>query len=572
MILSSEERAVGKENFHAAIGSKPVRRKLLEESIRKDGKGVASKDGLGALYFGYQPVAEPVRVGVIGTGDEGSVLIGAINPKYIAVRAIADIRPYNVWRAFHGDYSTDAALAGRPGLQAVYGWKSEDAARKEVKVYGDYKELIAHAKDDKLEAVIIALPLHLHAPVAIAAMQAGLHVITEKLMGHTVCQCKEMALTAKQTDRLLATGHQRHYSILYDNAVELLRQGLLGELHYIRAQWHRGNLPGHDSWQPPLPESVKPHDRLAKHLAKQLDTAEKQLAKARGAAIDLCQKRVDQAKAQIADKIVEAEKFGYQRKQIVGADGQVVYEGPAIEELIRWRLWDRTGAGMMAELGSHQLDAASICIAAVHGGVKQHPLTRGRRRQPPPLPRRSRHRGSRLLHLRVPRPGLQRRRPRRRREEDRRPVRLDQRQRLRRLRRNRAGDRRHPGPRARAGRDALQGRQYRSQDEGAGRQEEKGQPDAKPSLEIDENGDEQSAAIGRLAMLPAGRGYAEELEHWAWCIRNRDPENLPHCHPTVALGDAVIALVANKAVREGLPHRLQARVVRSRETGHPRGR
>ena len=312
MILSSEERAVGKENFHAAIGSKPVRRKLLEESIRKDGKGVASKDGLGALYFGYQPVAEPVRVGVIGTGDEGSVLIGAINPKYIAVRAIADIRPYNVWRAFHGDYSTDAALAGRPGLQAVYGWKSEDAARKEVKVYGDYKELIAHAKDDKLEAVIIALPLHLHAPVAIAAMQAGLHVITEKLMGHTVCQCKEMALTAKQTDRLLATGHQRHYSILYDNAVELLRQGLLGELHYIRAQWHRGNLPGHDSWQPPLPGSVKPHDRLAKHLAKQLDTAEKQLAKARGAAIDLCQKRVDQAKAQIADKIVEAEKFGYQ--------------------------------------------------------------------------------------------------------------------------------------------------------------------------------------------------------------------------------------------------------------------
>ncbi len=30
---------------------------------------------------------------------------------------------------------------------------------------------------------------------------------------------------------------------------------------------------------------------------------------------------------------------------------------------------------MMAELGSHQLDAASIFIAAVHGGVKQHPLT-----------------------------------------------------------------------------------------------------------------------------------------------------------------------------------------------------
>ena len=550
MILSSEERAVGKENFHAAIGSKPVRRKLLEESIRKDGKGVASKDGLGALYFGYQSVAEPVRVGVIGTGDEGSVLIGAINPKYIAVRAIADIRPYNVHRAFHGDYFTEAKT--RPGLMAIYDWKSEDAARKEVKVYGDYKELIAHAKDDKLEAVIIALPLHLHAPVAIAAMQAGLHVITEKLMGHTVCQCKEMALAAKQTDRLLATGHQRHYSILYDNAVELLRQGLLGELHYIRAQWHRGNLPGHDSWQPPLPESVKPHDLLAKHLATQLDTAEKQLAKARGAAIDLCQKRVDQLQAQIADKIVEAEKFGYQRKQILGADGQVVYEGPAIEELIRWRLWDRTGAGMMAELGSHQLDAASICIAAVHGGVKQHPLSVAAAGNRPLFPADREIEDHVCCIFEFPAPGYN------------------------------ADDPVAAAKKIGVQYASINGNSYEKWGETvlgtegtlvldceqdvmlfkvanteaktkvlAGKKG-KGQQDAKPSLEIDENGDEESAAIGRLAMLPAGRGYAEELEHWAWCIRNRAPENLPHCHPAVALGDAVIALVANKAVREGL--------------------
>ena len=54
-----------------------------------------------------------------------------------------------------------------------------------------------------------------------------------------------------------------------------------------------------------------------------------------------------------------------------------------------------------------------------------------------------------------------------------------------------------------------------------------------------------------MAMLQAGRGYAEELEHWAWCIRNPAPEHLPRCHPTVALGDAIIALTANMAAREG---------------------
>jgi len=47
------------------------------------------------------------------------------------------------------------------------------------------------------------------------------------------------------------------------------------------------------------------------------------------------------------------------------------------------------------------------------------------------------------------------------------------------------------------------------------------------------------------------RGYAEEMEHWAWCLRNPAPENQPRCHPKVALGDAVIALVTNMAARQG---------------------
>ena len=79
---------------------------------------------------------------------------------------------------------------------------------------------------------------------------------------------------------------------------------------------------------------------------------------ATGAAIDVWRNRLDQVEAQLADEIVEAEKFGYERRQIKDAAGKVIYDRPAIEELIRWRLWDRTGAGLMAELGSHQLDAA----------------------------------------------------------------------------------------------------------------------------------------------------------------------------------------------------------------------
>ncbi len=326
--------------------------------------GVVSGSGLGAMYFKYTKVDKPVRIGFLGTGDEGGVLLGALTPDYIEVAAIADIRPYNVHRAFHGDCSSPTAIKARTGLMSKYGWKSEDEARKNVKVYGDYNELIADKDKLGIDAVIIALPLHLHAPASIKAMQSGLHVLTEKLMGHSVANCKEMGRVSQQTGKLLATGHQRHYSVLYDNAVDTIRRGLIGEIHHIRAQWNRGNLPGHDSWQPPLPGD--------RELSFAIGKLQNDLKNSNGRDLDLLQKRIAQLQAQLDDITDEqAQKFGYTAKTLPGG-----YNRSALEELVRWRLWERTGGGLMAELGSHQLDASGIFISAMGPeGGKALPLT-----------------------------------------------------------------------------------------------------------------------------------------------------------------------------------------------------
>src|SRR5262245_10677448 len=258
--LTPEQRQVGKQNFQEATGT--TRREFLT-TIGIVG-GTAAAVGLGAKYFKYGPkLDDRLRVGIIGTGDEGNVLIGALNPDYIDVVAIADIRPYSVHRAFHGDWYSPSAHVARPGLLSVYGdregWKNETDARKHVKVYtGDYNELL---DDANVEAVIIAVPLHMHHPVAINAMRKGKHVLTEKLMAHDVGLCKEMCRVAADTKNVnakgktivLAVGHQRHYSNCYDTVVEQIHHGLIREIQHIRAQWHRANLPGHDSWQPPLP-------------------------------------------------------------------------------------------------------------------------------------------------------------------------------------------------------------------------------------------------------------------------------------------------------------------------------
>lgn len=292
MHLTEQQRQIGRENFQEAVGV--TRRSFLKGAA-------AAVPGLGAVYFGYEKLqGDPVRVGFIGTGDEGSILITQHPPGYMDIVAIADIRPTNRKRAFQGDGNEH-----RVGLIEKLGHKKAS----QIRTFKDHQELIAAKDELGLEAVVIAVPLNRHAPIAIEAMNAGLHVLTEKLMAHDVSQCKEMIQVARKNKLLVGVGHQRHYSVLYENANELVKQGLLGTIKFIRASWHRNNsFPGRDSWVHPILQE----DRAA------LES--------------------------------DVQKYGFD----------------SMEQLVNWRLFKETGGGLMAELGSHQLDACSIFLSHNH--------------------------------------------------------------------------------------------------------------------------------------------------------------------------------------------------------------
>ena len=525
MNLTPEQQKVGKENFNEAVAV--TRRDFLSGTVAA---GLATGAGLGSIYFGYgASVGDPLRVGFIGTGDEGSVLIGAHNPDYLKAVAIADIRPYNVFRAFHGDVSSPNAQRVRPGLMSKYGWKTEDEARKQVKVYGAYEELLA---DKNIEAVVIALPLHLHAEAAIKAMRAGKHVLTEKLMGHSIHECKEMGRTARETGKLLATGHQRHYSVLYDNAVHTIGDArLIGDVHSIRAQWHRGNLPGKDSWKPPLPTDEA--------LLSKMASWKRRLEESKPSEVDVWSKRVAQLEAQLADSDVAAELFGYTEKQLPDGAART-----PLEELIRWRLWNRTGGGLMAELGSHQLDAAGIFISAMHGaGKKVKPLTVtavGNRSIFPddrevddhvycmyeyPAPEYAENPNKKIVvtyssingngfggygEVVMGTEGT---------------LILEQEQNVM-LYKGSSRDTRVTVSKSKSGEAVLD------------------------TTESGGAGSVVAVPTEAAGKAPPSRGYTEEMEHWAWCVRNPDPTNQPRCKPEVALADAVIALVSNVALNK----------------------
>src|SRR5690606_35068270 len=107
------------------------------------------------------------------------------------------------------------------------------------------------------------------------------------------------------------------------------------------AQWHRGNLPGRDSWQQPLPggEMGYVDGKLQKidPIATQLDSFRKAYAKVKNkdsADARLLQKRIAQWEAWMKDVSVKAENYGYESFNL--GDGRT--RSP-LEELCRWRLF-----------------------------------------------------------------------------------------------------------------------------------------------------------------------------------------------------------------------------------------
>jgi predicted dehydrogenase len=550
-----EQKEIGRGNYYSAVGDyeKIHRRDFLTRTVAG---GAALGAGVGAMYFGYGKPSRPIRIAVIGTGDEGSVLIGALNPDYVEVKAICDCRPSSQFRAFHGDWSTSNTISVRPGLMNVFGWKTEEEARRHVKVYNDYMDVM---KDPEIEGVIIATPLFLHAPMSVAAMLHGKHVLCEKLMAHNVAECKWMTRVAQDKQRFLSIGHQRHYNILYDNAVNMIRWGLLGEIHHIRGQWHRANLPGKDSWELPIPGGeMTPDGKKIDNLLSQLNRFKEALTTASNKDAKFLQMQIAQWTALDSDKFVDAVKHGYVDDPSILGTGKV---RSAMEELIRWRLWDRTAGGLMAELGSHQIDAASIFIAALSKdvGKKVHPLTVhavGGRQIFPPNRDADDHvyctfefPGQGFDYDKVgffdkmnnypPKTGVPSY------EED-------------------------PTKKVVVTYSSINGNGYGGYGEivmgtkgtlvldkeleamlyQTGPTYAKAGVKKEGSSAVLDTSASWDPSLAKAAEGPkVSRGYKEEIEHWAWCISQGDWANQPRCDGSVGLADAVMALVSRQAIQ-----------------------
>jgi|UniRef100_UPI0037836BB5 predicted dehydrogenase len=107
-----------------------------------------------------------------------------------------------------------------------------DAEFPNVKHFSDYREMFS-ALGDGVDAVTVGIPDHMHAPVAVAAMQNGKHVYCQKPLAHTVWEARQMRLWADKKNLTTQMGNQIHSSIEYRMGTRLIKEGAIGKIKEV---------------------------------------------------------------------------------------------------------------------------------------------------------------------------------------------------------------------------------------------------------------------------------------------------------------------------------------------------
>lgn len=163
----------------------------------------------------------PVRVAVIGTGGRGTDLVRKLSTiERAEIVAVCD------------DYAPHLERGGEAaGAQAIR--------------YQSYQALL---KKESPDAVVVAVPLHLHYEVCNDAIEAGSAVFCEKTMCYSVEEAQALAKLVKSKGAVFQVGLQRRASAIYRQAKAMVDTGMLGKILSIKAQWHRNG-----DWRRPVP-------------------------------------------------------------------------------------------------------------------------------------------------------------------------------------------------------------------------------------------------------------------------------------------------------------------------------
>ncbi len=204
--------------------------------------GMVLTNGVGRAFA--QAAGKNINVAIIGAGVQGRILLrDALGIPGVRFVAACDIRK------FSRDYAM--GMIGKYNKRAL-GLPKE---QQRPPVYDDFKALLADKKKLGLDAVVIATPDCWHAPITVAALEAGLHVYCEKEMAPTIEKSHGMVAAAKKSGKCCQIGHQRRSNPDYIETLKMIREtDLVGTIKTCYAQWNR-RAGEKLTWTTPLPDA-----------------------------------------------------------------------------------------------------------------------------------------------------------------------------------------------------------------------------------------------------------------------------------------------------------------------------
>ena len=101
-----------------------------------------------------------------------------------------------------------------------------------------HEKFAALLEDDRVEAVVVAAPSHLHAEYTIAALRAGKHVVCEKPMATDLAAATAMAAVAEETGKLLTVFQNYRYHGDVETVRAVIESGVLGRIVLVRIAHH----------------------------------------------------------------------------------------------------------------------------------------------------------------------------------------------------------------------------------------------------------------------------------------------------------------------------------------------
>src|SRR5262245_46754248 len=186
---------------------------LTRRSFLQAGAGAVLTAASWSRVYGAN---ERLRVAAVGCGGKGqSDINGVAASPHVAYVSLCDID------------STEKHL----------GW----AAKKfpDARTFSDWRKLLE--VDKEFDAVTVSTPDHMHAPVALAAMQRGKHVFCQKPLTHTVHEARQMRLAAKKYGVVTQMGNQIQSHEFYRTAVKLVHGGVIGKVKEVHS-WQAGTM------------------------------------------------------------------------------------------------------------------------------------------------------------------------------------------------------------------------------------------------------------------------------------------------------------------------------------------